>query len=289
MPSELILGQLLYGVLIPALVAGTVLVLARALPWQGSGARAGGGALACGAAFAAGHIGMLGPPSWPPAGAMATLLWVALGAAVLGGLEGFLPPPERRVLRLLASAALPFVLLPGPLASWSLMEGAANAAALTAVTVALWSHLGAISARQAAAPFFLLACAVSAATSAVALSSGSALIAQLAGVLAAALGAAFALGCLRPRARADRGAAAVTAVVLAGLWTGAFHLGEAPLASIALLAGASLTGWLLELRPLKDAAPWKAAIIGLAAALPLLGLAVALAAGGGASPGDHGY
>lgn len=262
----------LLAVAVPALVAGAALAAARGRRW--------GGALAAGAAFVAGGLLVAGVPAFPPPEASPALLWLALLAAAAGAVEGAVPRPVRWGLRALVAASVAVALLSflvgtgRRFAAWG--EAAPWMAGSAAAIFALGAALDAWAARHETGPAAPLALGIVAAGGGGALFlSGSALLAQQTGALGAAAGAAFLVALARPGWSGARGATAVAAALLPGLWLAGYFYSDLPAASALLLAAAPLAAWVSELPPLARARAWPRAWA--AAGAVLLPVAAALA------------
>ncbi|MBI5369363.1 MAG: hypothetical protein HZA54_20170, partial [Planctomycetes bacterium] len=232
--------------------------------------------LACAATAAAGHLVLFGRPTFPPAEATLLWVWLALPAAAVGVADAFAPRPLRWALRpvlaaLAAAAVLHFLIGPGRrFAGWgaALPEVAGGATA----TLASWVGVEAWSARRprgVALPLLLLAVA-SVAAAALAF-SGSVVLGQLAGVLAAAAGAALVAGLLRPPAVAHLACALpVLLPLLAVLVLSGHFYSDLPMASALLLAAAPLGAWAGDLPACaRRGAAWSRAAAALALLFPL--------------------
>jgi hypothetical protein len=195
----LTLDAVLVGVLLPAVVAGVLLMLGR-LPLLG----ATGTSLALGAAYVAGHIGLRGWRGWVPHESTDRVLAIVAIATVLARLgltrRGFVI--IRAVLHFGFGCGAAWYLAGGLYQREFGVEGAAVQVGLAALAVTLlwWvcereapaaSKDGSGGAIESA----LLALVVGGAAVAIGL-SGSQLLAQLTGVLAAALAGAAAAGRL---------------------------------------------------------------------------------------------
>ncbi len=245
----MLLGSILRGVLLPALVALGVLALGWTRPRSASG-DAVAPALAVGLGYAAGHAALAGWPPFPPIEATQWLFVFALAAAALAILP-LSTAGGRGLRRALIALGVPLPLA-WPLAqhTWSKPETAAWLAGLTLGIFALQTALDALRERPAGR-WLPLALVVSASLGgATVLLSGSAWVAQLAGVLAATL-AALALAAMLWPARSPRGALLPAGTLLfALLVTGVLYV-EVPLGSGLLIAAAPCALWLLEVK-------WKA-------------------------------
>lgn len=105
--------------------------------------------------------------------------------------------------------------------------------------------------------------------------SGTMLLAQLGGALAAGLAAC--LLCGRALSAPCLDAAPVTGLLLGGLLYTGVRYAEMPMASALLLAAASAGGWLLPAALKERLKPWQAALLGAVPVVALAGAAVAVA------------
>jgi len=247
-----VLTSAVLGFLVPALVAAAAL----ALGWRGRQPAEGRGwvaALAVAAGYAAGHAAILGLPPFPPIDVTHWAFYIALAAGMLCGLPwpGGGTAGGRAALRAALALAVPLVVLwPRARHAWSLPQSAlwlaGSALAIFALSAALESLVGRRGARGVP-PGLTVGTALASATL---LASGSALVAQLAGALAAPLGA-LAVGAWLWPARSALGAALPFASLFSTLLLLGFHYVEMPASSALLLALFPLSPWLVELAPLR--------------------------------------
>ena len=95
--------------------------------------------------------------------------------------------------------------------------------------------------------------------------SGTAVVGQLVGVIAAVLGACMVLAWWRPTVSIGGGPSAVIIVMISGLWTIRFFFAEMPPIS-AILLGSSLPLIAVgEIGPISQMSTWKKTLIRLAA------------------------
>ena len=292
------LEQVLLGLALPAAVSAMTLAVAwrpwrRAIPSDRSAGDPSGRrsvaagpwsvAAAVGAGYVAGHAALRGWPPFPPLEATNWLFHFALAAIV--------PPVVysawgrlrwlRWVFRVVLSTALPLLVL-WPLVehTWGRTESVLWLAGLSVGTLALWSALGALveRARGALVPLALLVAA--AAGGPIFVVSGSLLVGQLGGALAAALAPLPLAVALRP-GRATSGVVPPALLLLTGLSINGYFYVEPfdpvlSAASILLLAVAPAAAWIAWLRPLRSRG-WKATLTGALATALVVGAALLLA------------
>ena len=118
--------------------------------------------------------------------------------------------------------------------------------------------------------------------------SGSALLGQLAGILASALGASLITAWWQPKLipRLDRDVrfaplagegVTVVAVLLVGLWLNGYFYAEVPATSALLLGTAPAAAWIRWLAPVQRLEGWRATFVSVVTVLVPVVLAVALA------------
>ena len=194
-------------------------------------------------------------------------------------------------MRLLLSGLFPGLLLRSYLQyNWERVEGLLWIGGLGLAIAVLWNMLERLSAKRSGASLPLSLWLFCAASSAAFFFSGSALLAQLCGVLAAVFGAAVVLAWWAPGLSLASGTLAVFVPVYSGLLIQAYFYSELPFWSAILLYLAPFALWFGEKRRIYYMAPWKAAL----ARLMIIGAPLALAVGiafyvMGQSAGDDYY
>ena len=134
----MILPQVLWGVLLPAVVAGVVLL------FLGGRIPAAAAALAVGAGYAAGCFALWGMPPFPPIDSGDWIFWLAIAAAGVAPLP--LPPRARRLAGAAIACGLSLlVLLPVVRRNWSAPLGVAAVAGWSAAVLAFWWPLERLS------------------------------------------------------------------------------------------------------------------------------------------------
>jgi len=161
--------------------------------------------------------------------------------------------------------------------------------ALAGALLLLWWILERLAAESSGARFPLAALPALGGASLALLLSGSALLGQLSGVLAASLGPLLLLAWLRPDSCFRGGAVAALALLHASLLlNGAFYLEEMPPASVVLLWIAPAAALPLRLPALRRLSPWRATLLATLAACALSVAAVLLCLGG-SEPSPYTY
>ena len=200
-------------------------------------------AVAAGGAFAAGYRWSLGWPAFPPTDATQWLLFAGIAGIFLGAAYGFCE--SNRAGRLISFGLLLFgtlslILAPKFRAGWTFGEGAPWVVALVLGGSLLGCSIDASLRRQSGRlPLLWLLVLAGGASAALAL-SGSVLLGQLAGLLAAVV---FGLNAAS-LAGANTGRAIVPAVsvLLTGLIACGYFYADLPWSSVLLLALGSLAG-----------------------------------------------
>jgi hypothetical protein len=278
-PTELLIQAFLYGALIPAVVTAALLVVPLWLrPELAEPTVRRLGALATAAGFVAGCFALGLVPLRPGPEAWHWLPWLALVAAAVTGAP--LPGLLRAVLWLGVAALAAWWLVPATLfedKEWApLRERCYLAVAGGVLALGLLVPL----ARRRPGPLVPLLWALAVGAGAFVLErSANAKLAQLAGALAAALGAVTLAAVLAPWRPVAHGAVAVAAALLPGFMAeGKFYtFGEVPLTSFVLAAVAPLGLLVAELPGLRSLpARGQSAVRTLAVLVPLA-VAVALA------------
>ena len=285
-----IVVPLLAGILVPAGLSTALLALSVRLGPEGSPPRGRQAlwALSLAAAFLAGHAVVAGIPPLPPVDAGEWLFYFVPLAAALSAIEAIQETPE--VLSRLARAALIyglFFLTFRPLIdmAWGRQKGAFLVLLLSLLVLSVWQGLAELS-RSVRAPALLSALLASAACAAATLAlSGSALLGQLAGVLASAL-APFAIIAMWRPAHAPAGGLVAPSVLILGalLAQGVYYSALSPSSALVLLAAPLLCAAELfpplARGPARRAALWSAAAASAAGGVCVLQAARHLPPGG---------
>jgi hypothetical protein len=269
------------AVLPASVVAGVLLVLGWR-PWRRgeSAVREAGwsGALAFAAAYALGHALSEVLPPFPPREATHRLFYIALGAGLVGLLDGRLRGVPRLALRAAAAALVPWWLLRTFVQRWETGETLLQVGGLALGLLVLWCGLDALAARRRGPSLPLALWAVASCTSAALVISGNATYSMFAATLAGSLGASIVAAWLAPELSLARGAAAVLSILLACISIGGVYLSDLPMASALLLGAAPLAAWVGEAPFAAHRSPLVAALIRFAAVALVAGAALAIAA-----------
>lgn len=245
----------LLGLVAPGVLCGLVLLLAWASR-EGAAKAARGwlGALAVGAAWLFGQATSFGGlPEFPPLQSTGKTFWLTAGAVALSCVDGLLG--ERRALRVPLRAAfgfaVPWVLLARSLERSTTSEALATVLGLGAALILGTLALSSWAERRAGASVPLVLAWVAALGAGALFQTGTAKVAQFAGILVAVMCAAAVVGRLRPSFVLGAGAAGVSAVVLACLWIVGVWFSDLPAVVGVLLALAPLAPALADLGPLQ--------------------------------------
>jgi len=233
-----------YAIGLPALVAGSILVVAWQLEGRWALDRSYGAALALGIGYIVGHIATLGSPAFPPVEATQWLVYIALASLVIGVLE-----TKWREIRWLTWAVrtglltvMSWLLLRPLIAySWTTLQSGAWIAGLLVGALALWVTVERLIRhalpRRVGALMILWGTAQSIAI----VMSQSAVLAQLQGTLTATLGAVFAVAWVFPKAKVSFvSGVPVIAMLFVAHASGGFFYAELPTWSVACLGLAPL-------------------------------------------------
>ncbi len=249
---------LLFGVLIPALFAGVVLLIsARRARAEPSIERPFAGALALGAAFLVAKGGLDSTPPLPfgadAVGVLGMIFWCVVAAIALAPLRT--APVIARFgngFYVALFSILPYHLIRDSSKPASAFD--ASGFATVILVYALWSSLERLARRRAGPSLPLALWAACAGTAVLLLENRSALQAQLAGSLAAALGAAIVVAFLVRGAHLPTGAIAILALVVSALLRQA-SLYDLPTECWVLVAVAFAAPWIGEIPALRRRSP----------------------------------
>jgi hypothetical protein len=280
-------SDLIYGVLLPALIAGVLLLLGGRGTSHAGRPRPLLGALAIGIGYLVAHTMRIGVPPVPfgttQVPARDWIAWIVVGAIVLAPIRA-IPRLERwsGPLYLALFSVLIFKLVLGNAVA-SDMGGLLVRLALTVALYTGWNLLERLSLRSTgpALPVGLIVAGSGIAASL--LFSNAELPAQMCGAVCAGLGAAAVVGTMDKGFRLPIGALAVAVIVFAGnLVLGSVY--DLPRASAALLALALLAPWASEWGKLASMTPTRRALVSAVAAAIPAAIAVAVAHAANTAP-----
>lgn len=270
---------LVFGVLLPALFAGLVLLFLRRGAGADRPARPFLGALALGVGYLVAHVVIGGKLLFPGGDAqLAGTDWMALfvlGAVLLAPLRGLAATgrwADPLYLALFAVLSFRFPL------ERELADGLGGLAirfALTLAMYAAWAASDRLAERVRGPALPSAWVAAGSAIALCALFSRTAFVAQLAGVLTAGIGAAAVVGWIDRGTRFSSGAIAIAWIGFAGVLVQAGRY-DLPYASIALCVLALLAPWCVA-RSSFETVPVRRALLACAASALAGGAAVALA------------
>lgn len=252
---------ILYGILLPALLAGAVWGVAwrawrRSAPPFLGGQWAGG--IACAGALAFAYFMLLGRPAFPPLLAEDWLPYVACVAALIGVVENLAIRPlfARAVLWLALIAATVWVLLRNHPADWTSGQYQTWFACLVASGLVLQFVVELVAQRRAGASIPLSLWIWLASVAGALAATNSVKYGQLAGVLAAAMGAALVVAWVKPSISFARSTLTVLIPVAGGLLLCGYLYSYLPPNSAMILAAAPLTLCLGEFGFVSKRKPW---------------------------------
>lgn len=244
----------LLGLVGSGALCGLVLLLAWASRESAAkAARTWLGALAVASAWLFGQASSFGGlPEFPPLQSTDKVFWLSAGAAGLACIDSLLE--GRRVLRLVLRAAygfaVPWLLLSRVIERATTSEaltmvlGLGAAVILSCVALSVWAE------RRTGSSVPLVLAWVTALGAGALFQTGTAKVAQFAGILVAVLCAAAVVGRLRPAFLLGSGAASVSTVLLACFWIVGVWFSDLPAEVGVLLALAPVAAALADLGPL---------------------------------------
>ena len=266
------------SVVLPAVLSGAVLFTPSLLRRKPSFIHA---PIALCIGYAAGYSGIAGLPSIPPIDAAGWTVYIPIIAAAISIAITFFNFKERYYY--LFAGLMSFgisVLLLKPLLqyAWNAAEGALWMSGTGIFILLIWLLLNKSADISGSLPALSAALVLSAFSGITLLLSGSILLGQLSGVLAASLVPVAFLSLLAPDLALYRMATPVIVPVLAGLWVIGYFFAEMPLMSTAFLFIAACSTFICKLRWVGGLSPLKRSFItGAAAAVPSA-IALAIAA-----------
>jgi hypothetical protein len=272
-------SALIFGVLIPAVITGIVLLFFGRGAGDTRPARAFVGALALGAGYLVAYCLIVAVPRWPSANVQITthewIAWFVAGAIVLAPVRNI--ASLRRWSNPLYLALFSVVTFRFQLAN-VLSQGGGSFMirfAMTLVMYVAWNASDALGARLRG-PALPAAWVVAGTGIAFgSLFAAGALFAQLAGAITAGLGAAAVVGLIDRGARLPDGVIAIVWIVFAGALVSA-GIYDLPIFSIALLLIALLAPWIAASKKYAGRPLAQTLVAMLAAAIPT-GIAVLFA------------
>ncbi|MBL8862786.1 MAG: hypothetical protein JNK02_12370 [Planctomycetes bacterium] len=269
-------SALIFGVLLPAVVAGIVLLVsARRARAEPAAPRPVAGALGFGGAYLVAHAVLSGVPPIPwsedALSNTGRLFWLVAGAVLLAPVR--CAPFLRRFgdgFYVAFFAILPYHWIRDP----GLERGVFDLAGIGSVLLSygIWRALEALARRRPGPGLPAALWAASAGTAGMLLANASAKQAQLVGALAAALGAAVVVALLVRGAHLASGAIAILAVVVISMLRLAVVY-DLPTVSWVLAAVAFLAPWVGEFPGLRTRSPLLAGAAAFLAALAASGAA----------------
>ena len=245
------ISQLFFGLLLPAVVTGGILVFARVLAYRedgehsenGTGISSGGRiAVALGAGYIVGYIGLEGVPPFPPREGVQWLCYFAILGAILGCFW-HLSLWGRVCIQVLLSIGIPRLLLNSVFKhTWGHLEGIIWWVCLATVIFIFWNLVQrsfTLLPAGAASPFVYFG--LSGGTALILAVSGTLRLAQHGGILFALFTASWILTLLLQQRSSNGfrfpiGASPFVALLLVGLWMNGYFFEEVPAASAMLLA-----------------------------------------------------
>ncbi len=260
-------------IITPALVPAAIAFVCLLVSWRAWRRRSlaaeghWGGAAALALGFLSAYLILVSWPQMPPKKAMDWMPYLVLIAGVAGVTQRYWGKRwyARFSLNLLLGALFAGVLLRSYLQNtWDRVEGIIWIAGLAAATTILRNTLERLATKRTGASLPLSLCLFSAVSSVAYTLSGSALLGQLTGALAAVFGAAILLAWWAPGLSLAAGTLTVFAPVYVGLLIQAHFYSELPLISAVLLYLTPFLLWLGEARRVYYMKPWKAALTRLA-------------------------
>lgn len=268
---------LLLGIGLPAGVSAAALLIA-CRPWQRrpvSHDRADrrarcAGALAIGLGYLAGHVAIAGWPGLNPAEAMQWLLHLAAVAMWLSIKESLYPGPpwyHWTARALLVGVAAWVLLHPLIAGNQSMALHEAWIWGITGASMLVWTTLDRLAERHDGPPVSAMLLLLATGTSGVLMISTSALLSQLAGALAAALGVCCVFAWRYRSTACSQSAASVALPLLAALWIIGYYYVDVPLLSVALLSLTPILAWLAEAIPVVQGGGWRAGAVRVASCL----------------------
>ncbi len=263
MSADSLAFKALFGILLPALVAGITWGVAWRI-WSRSaepvaqGAWA--GALAVGLSTIAGYLGNEDWPGFPPRTAIGWILFISCSAIVAGALIHLLPRtlPIRSVIWLPVVCGSIWVLTATPRANWKGAEFYGWYAALIGMPWIVAMSTESLAEHWPGASIPLSLWVWSSGIAGALAATGSLSYGHLAGILAAAMGAGIVAAWIKPTISFAHGATATLTILGISFLLCGYFYSYLPASSALILAAAPLVLWLGELSFVARRRPWTA-------------------------------
>lgn len=276
--------DIVYGVVLPAVLTGLVVIAGRA--FRGGAARA-SASLGVGLGFVAGFGALLGVPPARPLDSVDWLYYIAAVTAAAGALDAWLlaPRPSRwferlvRTILVLAISTVVVWLLSRPLLifAWTGWHGPLYIGGIALIMTIVWSSADALARRGGAMSLSLMFTVCAAMASATVMMSGSQKLGQIGGMLTAALGGLTVLSWSRSPDSGSPGASLIFCLLYVSLIAATSEHLYASLTNTnaALLLVAPACAWLGEVVPGRRTALRGLVRVGFAALPALIALTFA--------------
>ena len=287
----LLIKQLFFGILLPALVGGGIFVIARSLSPKAYATaryeREQDGfaswliAAALGVGYIIGYLGLEGLPVFPPVQGIHWLCYLAiLGLIVARFWHRAVWGP---IAQIAISIIIPRLLLTSKFKhTWGPIEGIIWWVCLAVVIFIIW-HLveQSFSALPSGASGPFVYFGLSGGTALILALSGSLRLAQHSGILVALFAASWilTLGLQRDRKRFvfPRGASSVVTLLLIGIWMNGYFFAEVPAASAILLVISLLLAQVGRTKAVQGLGGWRSTLVQIAAAALPVVIAIGIA------------
>ncbi len=293
LPSPIDLKQLFFGLLLPTIIGGGILILARSFsPKEYATDRYERGqdgftgwliAVALGAGYIVGYLGLEGLPAFPPQLGTHWLCYLAIIGLIVGGFWHL--PVWGPIAQVLLSIIIPRLLLTTTFKyTWGPIVGIIWWV-LLAVAIFIFWHLveQSFSALPSGASSPFVYFGLCGGTALILALSGSLRLAQHCGILVALFAASWIITLVLQRDRKrfvfPRGTSPVMTLLLIGIWMNGYFFAEVPAASAILLAISPLLAQVGRIEAVQGFGARRSALVQIAAiALPVIiaiGVAVA--------------
>ncbi len=293
LPSPIDLKQLFFGLLLPTIIGGGILIFARSFSPKEYATdryeRGQGGftgwliAVALGAGYIVGYLGLEGLPAFPPQLGTHWLCYLAIIGLIVGGFWHL--PVWGPIAQVLFSIIIPRLLLTTTFKyTWGPIVGIIWWV-LLAVAIFIFWHLveQSFSALPSGASSPFVYFGLCGGTALILALSGSLRLAQHCGILVALFAASWIITLVLQRDRKrfvfPRGTSPVMTLLLIGIWMNGYFFAEVPAASAILLAISPLLAQVGRIQAVQGFGARRSALVQIAAiALPVIiaiGVAVA--------------